>query len=45
MISSGKDTVVVGESELQRMKNQAVITTKEDQIQQKKILDEQKEKQ
>ncbi|KAM3127181.1 hypothetical protein pb186bvf_020700, partial [Paramecium bursaria] len=39
------EVVLIGESELQRMKNNAIITTKEEQLYQKKLLEEQKEKQ
>jgi len=39
------NAVIITHSDLLRMKNNAVITTKEDQLQQKRILEEQNEKQ
>jgi len=39
------DVIIIPQSDLQRMRNEALIMTKEEQMQQKLILDEQKEKQ
>ncbi|CAD8061698.1 unnamed protein product [Paramecium primaurelia] len=43
--TSNPDVVLIGEAELQRMKNNAIVKTKEEQLYQKKLLEEQKEKQ
>ncbi|CAD8168660.1 unnamed protein product [Paramecium pentaurelia] len=43
--NSNPDVVLIGEAELQRMKNNAIVKTKEEQLYQKKLLEEQKEKQ
>ncbi|CAK89143.1 unnamed protein product (macronuclear) [Paramecium tetraurelia] len=42
---SQSDMIVLTESELKRIKNLSVVTTKEEQIQHKKLMEEQKEKQ